>query len=186
MKFIRKHWSNILFFIFLALLIIPQTRMPIQVFVQRLISFSPSEEAVEDRKTLGDYSWPLHTATGQEVNFDQSENRVVILNFWATWCPPCVAEMPSFQRLYNDYSERVDFYFVTSENPEKVQRFLDKNEYSLPVYYQSYAAPQVLQSQALPTTFLISKEGEIVINETGVAKWDSQKIRVRLDELLDK
>ena len=52
MKFVKKHWSNILFFTFLVLLIIPQTRMPIQVFVQRLVSFSPSEKDKAEREKM--------------------------------------------------------------------------------------------------------------------------------------
>ena len=59
MKFIKKHWSNILFGLFIILMIIPQTRMPIQVFLQRTISFSPSEIKKEDRILLKDYNWNL-------------------------------------------------------------------------------------------------------------------------------
>src|SRR5690554_5108361 len=123
-KSLKKHWSNILFVVFLALLIIPQTRMPIQVFVQRLISFSPSETSEEKRVTLQDYHWQLQALDSGEINFSQSQGKVVIVNFWATWCPPCVAEMPSFQKLYDDFGNEVDFYFVTSEEPERVNRFL--------------------------------------------------------------
>lgn len=167
-----------------VLLIIPQTRMPIQVFVQRLISFSPSETSEEKREILQDYQWPLTELSTGEINFSQSQGKVTVVNFWATWCPPCVAEMPSFQKLYNDYGSKVDFYFVTSEEPEKVQRFLDKNDYSLPTYLQSYEAPKQMQSRALPTTYVLSKEGDIVINETGTANWNSDKMRKLLDRLL--
>lgn len=171
---------------FLALLIIPQTRMPIQVFVQRLISFSPSEKAEENRETLEDYNWNLRQLDSEEVNFSQSKGKVSVINFWATWCPPCVAEMPSFQKLYDTYGEDVDFYFVTSEEPEKVNRFMEKNGYTLPIYIQSYKSPKALQSNALPTTYLISKSGEIVIEETGAADWNSKKMRSLLDRLLAK
>lgn len=184
MKFLRKHWSNILFFAFLALLIIPQTRMPIQVFVQRLISFSPSEKAEAERESLQDYRWNLQELKGGQINFSQSEGKVAIVNFWATWCPPCVAEMPSFQKLYDSYGDRVDFYFVTSEGTEKVNKFLLKNHYTLPVFLQEYQAPKQMRSQVLPTTYLISKTGEIIIDEEGAADWNSKKIRALLDKLL--
>lgn len=185
-KFLKKHWSNILFVVLLALLIIPQTRMPIQVFVQRIISFSPSETSVEKRAVLQDYEWPLHTMEAQEVNFSVSEERVAVVNMWATWCPPCVAEMPSFQKLYDDYGNDVDFYFVTSEEPERVQRFMTKNDYDMPVYLQSYQAPAQMESTLLPTTFVISKKGEIVVKETGAADWNSKKTRAMLDRLLSE
>lgn len=185
-KFLKKNWSNILFGIVLVLMIIPQTRMPIQVFVQRLISFSPSETSEEKREVLQDYQWPLSELNAKDINFSQSQGKVVLVNFWATWCPPCVAEMPSFQKLYDDYGQDVDFYFVTSEKPEKVQRFLDKHQYSLPTFIQSYAAPEQMQSRALPTTYLLSRDGKIVIEETGTANWNSSKMRDLLDELLAK
>lgn len=183
-NFFKKNWSNILFFAFLALLIIPQTRMPIQVFVQRLVSFSPSEKKEENRETLEDYNWSLSQLNAEELNFSQSKGEITVVNFWATWCPPCVAEMPSFQKLYYDYGDKVDFYFVTSEKPDKVNKFMKKNEYTLPIFLQSYEAPKLLQSQALPTTYLISKSGEIVIDETGAADWNSKKMRALLDKLI--
>lgn len=184
--FLKKHWSNILFFAFLALLIIPQTRMPIQVFVQRLISFSPSEKSETEREILQDYDWNLQQLNGEDVNFSQSKGKVVIVNFWATWCPPCVAEMPSFQKLYDTYGDKVDFYFVTSEKPEKIMSFMTKNSYSLPIFLQTYEAPKQLESSVLPTTYLISKTGEIIIGEEGAADWNSKKMRALLDQLLSK
>src|SRR5690606_8413203 len=101
MNFLKKHWSNLLFFALLILLVFPQTRMPIQVFVQRLISFSPSEKSVEEREILQDYNWNLQQLNSKEINLSQSKGKVAIVNFWATWCPPCIAEMPSFQKLYD-------------------------------------------------------------------------------------
>jgi len=184
MKFIKKNWGNILFFAFILLLLFPQTRMPLQVFVQRLISFSPSEKAETVRETLQDYNWNLQQLDGTEINFSQSKDKVTIVNFWATWCPPCVAEMPSFQKLHDTYGEKVDFYFVTSEKPEKVKNFIIKNGYKFPVYIQYHEAPLLLQSSVLPTTYLISKTGEIVVEEEGAADWNSKKMKEMVDKLL--
>ncbi len=184
MNFIKKNWSNILFFTFLAVLIIPQTRMPVQVFLQRLISFSPSEKSEAERETLQNYNWNLLQLHGDRVNLFQSKGKVVIVNFWATWCPPCVAEMPSFQKLYDTYGDKVDFYFVTSEKPEKVEKFRKKNGYTLPIYLQTSKAPQLLESSVLPTTYLISKSGALVIVEESAADWNSEKLRTLLDKLL--
>jgi len=185
-KFIKKHWSNILFVVFLALLIIPQTRMPIQVFVQRIISFSPSETSEDKREVLQDYHWPLSTMEGEEVNFAVSRERVAVVNMWATWCPPCVAEMPSFQKLYDDYKNDVDFYFVTSEEVDRVERFMTKNGYDMSIYLQQYQAPEQMRSTLLPTTYVLSKSGEIVVEETGTADWNSKKTRAMLDRLLSE
>lgn len=184
MKFLRRNWSNILFFVLLVLLIFPQTRMPIQVFVQRIISFSPSEKNDAEQETFRDYDWNLVRMDSKDVNFSRSKGKVVLVNFWATWCPPCVAEMPSLQKLYDEYGDKMDFYFVTSEKRETVQQFLSKNNYTFPVYFQVFDAPALLKASALPTTYLISKDGKIIIEEEGAADWNSEKTHQILDSLL--
>lgn len=185
-NFLKKQWSNILFIIFLILLIIPQTRMPIQVFVQRIISFSPSEVKETKRETLENYQWTMLDLNRERVDFSASKNKVAVINMWATWCPPCVAEMPSFQKLYNDYGEKVDFYFITSEEVDRIERFMNKHNYNLPIYLQTHEAPEKLESRLLPTTFVISKSGEIVVKETGSADWNSKKTRNLLNRLLEE
>jgi thiol-disulfide isomerase/thioredoxin len=152
--------------------------------VQRLISFSPSEEPENERETLQDYDWNLLQMNSETRNFSQSKGKVVLVNYWATWCPPCVAEMPSLQKLYNTYGDKVDFYFITSEKPAKVKSFLKKNEYTLPVYFKIFDAPKKLKSKVLPTTYVISKTGEIVVSEEGTADWNSKKTKQLLDGLL--
>lgn len=158
--------------------------MPIMVTVQRLIAFSPSETAENKRENLKNYNWTLHNRSGESTNLQDVKGEVIVINFWATWCPPCVAEMPSFQKLYDDYGNSVSFFFVTSEDHKPVDKFMEKHSYNLPVYFQEYEAPDQLESRALPTTFVISKKGEIVIKETGVADWNSRKIRELLDKLV--
>ncbi|PKA82053.1 thiol-disulfide isomerase/thioredoxin [Ulvibacter sp. MAR_2010_11] len=186
MHFLRKNWGNIGLLLVIALFLIPQTGVPIRVALQRIISFSPSEVAQEDRKIVKNYNWNLINEAGDTVNFAQSEGKVSVINFWATWCPPCIAEMPSFQKLFDTYGNTVDFYFVTSEKPEVVQKFLQKKEYNFPVYFEPQQAPQPLQTTALPTTYLISKSGAIVIEKEGAADWNSEKVKRLIDELLSE
>lgn len=171
---VKKYWSDILFLVVVVLLVVPQTRMPILVFVQRVSSFSPAVIDKDDRVHMSDYDWNLRSLNGETVNFSNSKGKVVIVNFWATWCPPCVAEMPSMQSLYDKYNSTVDFYFVTNDDPQRVVRFLDDNDYDLPVFFESGPASEVLIARSLPTTFLISKQGEIMIRKTGAANWDSE------------
>jgi thiol-disulfide isomerase/thioredoxin len=184
MSFLKKNWKNILFAVVIALLLIPQTAMPIKVFFNRMMAFSPSEVDETERVVLSEYNWNLTTLDGKLVNFSQSESKVVVVNLWATWCPPCVAEMPSMQKLYESYGDRVDFYFVTSEAIEKPLKFIQKNEYSFPVYRESQAAPEVLWSRSIPATYIISKDGTIVVDEKGAANWNSEKVHQVLDGLL--
>lgn len=184
MSFLIKNWKNILFAVVIALLLIPQTGMPIKVFFNRVMAFSPSEVDETDRVVLNEYNWKLTTLDKKPVNFSQSEGKVVVVNLWATWCPPCVAEMPSMQKLYESYGDRVDFYFVTSEAIEKPLKFIQKNGYSFPVYRESQPTPEVLRSRSIPATYVISKDGTIVIDEKGAANWNSEKVHQVLDGLL--
>jgi len=185
-SFFKKNWSNLLLAALILLLFIPQTAMPIKVFFSRLLSFSPSEIAAEKRKVLASYEWEMMDLAGQRTQFSNSEGKVTIINFWATWCPPCIAEMPSLQDLYDAYGDRVDFYFVTMEEAERVSAFLEKHGYSIPAYIPLDEVPTLLKNNSLPTTFVISKKGQIVMNKSGAANWNSSSTRVILDTLLSE
>lgn len=167
-------------------MIVPQTSMPIKVFINKILAGSPSLVDTHKRNILSDYNWPLISLDGSDANLNASEGKVVLINFWATWCPPCVAEMPSLQNLYNEYGDRVDFYFVTSEDPEKVTSFMEKKNLDLPIYIQKYEEPKEITTQALPTTYVISKQNEIIIEESGAATWDSKKVKEILNTLLSE
>lgn len=179
----QKQWPNILFLIVLALFIIPQTRKPIQVTINRVFSFSPDTIDEKDQPQLTDYNWHLQGLNGKQINFMQSQNKTVVLNFWATWCPPCVAEMPSLQSLYNDYYDQVDFYFVSNEKQGVIYKFLSKNDYQLPVYKALAQQPKPLQASSLPTTYIIDKNGNIHVQKVGAADWNTEKVRKLLDDL---
>jgi len=185
-KFIKKNWSNVLIIAIIGLLFIPQTGMPIKVFVNRLISFSPSEISIEKRETLDTYNWQLETLTGERVNLSSSEGRVILINFWATWCAPCVAEMPSLQELYSDYQDNVDFYFVSMESSARVGAFMEKKGYDFPVYIPKQQVPNAIDSRSLPTTYVISKDGKIAVDKTGAADWNSDKTKGILNDLLNE
>lgn len=180
----KRHWSNILMVIFIALLIIPQTRMSIMVFVQRTFAFSPSTTKSDEH--LEDYEWELERLDGKEYSFTKAKDEVAVVNFWATWCAPCVAEMPSFQKLYEEYGDKVNFYFVTDEDADRVDPFMEKHDLDLPIYKMNYAPPEIMQSKALPTTFIFDKQGGIHVKKKGSANWNSKKIRGLLDKLVSE
>lgn len=184
MQFLRKHYSNIIFVILIALLIIPQTRRPIQIFFLRLLAGAPKEIQAADQKKVIDYAWQLATLDDKRVDFSVSAGKVTVVNLWATWCPPCLAEMPSLQNLYNEFGSKVDFYFVSNEDAATLQKFMQKKNYTMPVYMEQSIAPVELQSSSLPTTFVISRSGRIAMRSTGAAKWNSSKVQHLLEKLL--
>lgn len=186
MKIFKNKWSDILLIVFILALIIPQTRKPIQIFVNKLISFSPSVNDENDRDKIADYYWVLEDINGKRTEFSDFQDEVVIVNFWATWCPPCLAEMPDFQDLYADYQGKVKFFFVTNEQHQTVDAFLKRKGYTIPTYKMLTRAPEPFDGSTLPTTYVLDRNGGIVVDKVGTAKWNSDSFRKTLDKLLSE
>src|SRR5690606_33459697 len=100
------------------------------------------------------------------------------------WCPPCVAEFPSFVKLHQDYGDKLVFAFVAHDDPDRVMAFLKKKGYDLPVYYSVTETPVQLAGKSIPATYILSKSGEIAVDEKGAANWNSRGTRELLDALL--
>jgi len=184
MKLGKKRWINAALILLIILILFTPVGFYTRVFLGRLFATSAAVLKTELQMPVKNYDWQLINADGKEINFEMTKGKVVLVNFWATWCPPCVAEMPSLQDLYNDYNEKVEFMFVAQDKVEKVSAFIAKKGYTLPVYYSRTEAPKLLTSKSIPTTYVINKEGKIIVAETGAADWNSDKVRKILDGLL--
>ena len=184
MDFLKKNWSNLILLLVIIILILPQTRRPLQVAMNRVFAFAPREIADQDREEVVSYDWKLASLEGEPVNFQEARGKVAVVNLWATWCPPCIAEMPSFQEVFASYGNRVAFYFVSDEQHQTLKDFLRRKGYRLPVYRPLEPPPASFDSDRLPTTYVISAEGEIVIRKTGAADWNDTEFRATLDRLL--
>ncbi len=180
--------SSLLFALFIILLIIPQTRTPIQVALNRakLLVWSPSELAAEDQTQLEPFTYQLRDLNGTPRTIEIGMGKVIFISYWATWCPPCIAELPSIEKLYADYGEQVNFILITNEDPEVVTRFLEKKQYDLPVFNPRMQTPEALFDRSIPTNYVIDGKAKVIIKETGVADWDSEKVRGVLEELIKK
>ena len=126
-----------------------------------------------------DYNMTFHDAGGKEVKLAHYKNKVVFLNFWATWCPPCIAEMPDIQDLYADMEQKGIVFVMVSmdENPEKAKSFLKKKGFQFPVYFPASQIPQEFSSNSIPTTFVIDPQGNIRFKKMGMANYDTQDFR---------
>lgn len=199
MNFFQKYWdkqkkkswwawvSDIFFILLFTGLLIPATRTPIMVFIKELTNFAPSVSADDHYGKLSakDYQWTLLNDKNQKVQLKELSDKPILINFWATWCPPCIAEMPSFDRLQKDYGDKVYFLFISQENQSITRNFIKEKNWNLSSYRPINHEPSILSSTSLPTTFIINKDGVIVVKEAGNKKWDSQKVRNLLDELID-
>lgn len=188
MPFIKKHFWNIIFGLFLIILVFNPfgLGMTIKTTINKVFSFSPSIIKEEKREQLSTYNWNLVSQSDEKMDFNTMQGEVILVNFWATWCPPCIAEMPSLEALYKDYGTKIKFVLVANDEARKVDKFMLEKGYTMPVYYEESSTPAQLSSSSIPATYLIDKQGNLVIAKTGSADWNSDKTRKIIDELLVK
>lgn len=114
----------------------------------------------------------------------------ILINFWATWCPPCKSELPDFDRVYADYGEDVVFMMVnmtdgSRDTVESASAFTADNGYSFPVYYDcDLNAAYTYGASSIPMTVLIGADGNIVGGQVGVLT--EEQLRIILDTELAK
>ncbi len=154
----------------------------VAAFAQRIVLATgianPKTEVASDAgKTKAVYDFTLDKLAGGTLDFAKLEGKVVFINFWATWCPPCVAEMPGIQRLYDKYKDNPEIAFVMislDSKRSKAEKFIAKKEFTLPVYFPNASRiPKVYESKGIPTTFVLDKEGYIAYKKVGMANYDA-------------
>lgn len=120
-----------------------------------------------------DFALGLETADGVPFDAGAVRGKAVFLNYWATWCGPCRAEMPSIQRLYDKSRDLgVVFLLVSDEKPEKIRTYLQKNSFTMPVYRSTKGRPAALQTEGIPATFILASDGRVSFSHVGAARWD--------------
>ena len=180
--------SNIIFIIVIAILIIPQTRQPLQILLHKGLSFINQSSLIDkdERVALNYETWILNSDTDASLDFKDTKGEVVLVNFWATWCPPCIAEMPSLQALYDDYNDKVQFLFITYDPKDTVTAFKTKRNFNFEVFIPESPMPEQLMTKSIPRTLIINKNGDIVVDESGAVDWNSDTVRAQLDQLLSE
>lgn len=124
-----------------------------------------------------DYQMSASSLDGRVVPFIEFSGQVLVLNFWATWCAPCVAEMPSLSRLHEATSDlEVALACVTQEPTDVVRSFLAKHSIEVPVYVLEGDPPPSFGSRAIPATFVLDRSGNIALRHIGAAAWDHESI----------
>ena len=124
---------------------------------------------------------------GNEFSLRNFENKVLFINYWATWCNPCLAEMPSMAELYNQYKENnnIVFLYLSKEDADTIIDYIPKDDslWQLPIY-KVVTDDDLFSTRGIPTTFIVNRNGEIVIKDVGSAVWNDQSVVDYLDNLL--
>jgi thiol-disulfide isomerase/thioredoxin len=180
--------TDLLLYLLILSLLIPFSRKFVATGMNKLTMHRPAIIREASRVSLidADYDWTLKDLDGTPVSFREFKDEVIFLSIWATWCPPCRAEMPNIQNLFDQYGDRVSFVLASQEAPETILRFMEDHEYTMPVYRLVQNPPSRLSTSSIPTTFLITPEGKIPVRKTGAAKWDGKFFTDYLDDLLSR
>ena len=181
------HISNAIFIVFVIAMLIPASRKYVSSKLIKLTLFDYGKiTAIDPPVKLSNTDKGFNVFNSNEAHSLHSfDGQVIVINFWATWCPPCIAEMPNFQNLYNQYQNKVVFLFLTGDNQKAYSAFLKKNDYSFPVFNYSNIPPP-LNHSSIPTSFIINRNSEIVFEKTGAYKWDSDSMKDFLDRLIEE
>lgn len=153
-------------------------------------SVSSREEALELLRDIGmsvftdemveapDFT--TQNLSGEEVSLSDYAGKVIFLNFWATWCGPCKAEMPTMNDLYADLKNE-DFVVLAvnqQEDPELVQDFIDGTDFTFPIILDNDGIINVQYGiRGIPTTFIIGTDGNVLAGKVGTHNYDGELYR---------
>jgi len=109
---------------------------------------------------------------GNSVNLSSYKGKAVFINFWATWCKPCILEMPTLVRAQEKFKNaNIVFLFASNEEPDQIMKFQDKHSYDF--NYVRVENLEELNIQALPTTYIFNPAGKLEFSEAGYRTWDA-------------
>ena len=126
-------------------------------------------------KKIDAFNLPISDLNGQTASLDQYKGQVVFLNIWATWCGPCIMEMPNIKAAQEQLAnENVAFVLVSDEKTETIQRYVNKNNYDFE-FYKLNGSIKMRGIFSIPQTYILNKDGEVVQAITGPQPWEDAK-----------
>ncbi|MBE6562976.1 MAG: TlpA family protein disulfide reductase [Ruminococcaceae bacterium] len=141
-----------------------------------------------DPNAAPDFS--VYDMNGNKTTLSEKKGKPVVINFFATWCPPCVGELPHFEEMYKKYGDKVEFMIVDltdgyDETKEKVESFIDKNGYTFPVYLDSdIKAVVAYKISSIPLTVFVDEDGKIAASKVGAM--DAETLEGYIKKLIEE
>ncbi len=116
---------------------------------------------------------------GNEFSLRDFEGKTLFINYWATWCNPCLAEMPAMAELYEEFkdNDNIVFLYLSKEDMDVITNYIPKDEslQKLPLY-KVITDDELFKTRGTPTTFIVDKSGEILVEDVGSAAWNDEKV----------
>lgn len=152
----------------------------------KLLGGGAPEFKVDKKGPIVSGDWGATLLNGQDFTLEDYRGEIVLINLWATWCPPCVAEMPSLESLQIALEEDglKTLFLSVDETEAEVERFLEDRNLQLPVAVVD-SVPEEIFSNAIPATFVLDREGRVIFKHVGAYEWDSLEVIEFLEPLLE-
>lgn len=144
----------------------------ISILIISIGLLSCSKQSSSEDSTFRD-KLKLVSLKGEPIDVSRFENKVVILNLWATWCGPCIREMPDLEKMQKELPDDIVLILASDEEPDRINRFLESNSFDLE-FLRLNSSLESLGVYSLPTTFVINRNGELIETLVGARKWDTR------------
>lgn len=182
--------------VFILMMFWPAGRATLQRGLMKIGLYKPKveqpvslgREESNDSPTPANESAVFLDEQSKEVNTLDLKDKVVFINFWATWCGPCVAEMPSIQALHDTFKDDDNVVFLLVEiegDIAEAQQFMKKHNLAMPLYVPGGDIPTTWLSGAIPSTIVLDKAGQQVFGHKGMADYSDPKFVAFIRELAE-
>jgi len=126
---------------------------------------------------------------GKTISLHSLKGKVVFINLWATWCPPCIHEMPSINELRKTFKDNKDLVFLMVDVDGKIEKskeWMKKKKFDLPVHVPDGEIPRELFTGSIPTTIIVDKQNNIIGRQVGGADYMSPEVVELMKKLLNE
>jgi len=187
----KKYGEYVVFAIVLGLFLWPTSRAFFQQQLMKVGFFQPKfdneDKKIAEASIMEEASFI--TTEGQVIKTADLKGKVVFINFWASWCGPCLAEMPSIQILYDKFKHNTDvvFLIVSIDNKKlDAEKFIAKQNFNLPFVFSHSSIPEEWLGNEIPTTIILNKSGLLVAKKQGLYDYSGQGVQNYIQHLIDQ